>query len=47
MSLEKIVVVGASGYSGEELVRILSRHPHTEIAAITSRQLAGQSLASV
>ena len=47
MSLEKIVVVGASGYSGEELVRILSRHPHAEIAAITSRQLAGQSLASV
>ena len=47
MSLEKIVIVGASGYSGEELVRILSRHPHAEIAALTSRQLAGQTLASV
>ncbi len=47
MSLEKIVIIGASGYSGEELVRILSRHPHAEIAAITSRQLAGQALASV
>ncbi len=46
MSLEKIVVVGASGYSGEELVSILSRHPHAEIAAITSRQLAGQPLAA-
>jgi N-acetyl-gamma-glutamyl-phosphate reductase len=47
MSLEKVVVVGASGYSGEELVRILSRHPHAEIAALTSRQLARQTLASV
>jgi N-acetyl-gamma-glutamyl-phosphate reductase len=47
MSLEKVVIVGASGYSGEELVRILSRHPHAEIAAITSRQLAGQTLATV
>lgn len=32
---------------GEELVRILSRHPHAEITALTSRQLAGQTLASV
>lgn len=47
MSTEKVVIVGASGYSGEELVRLLSRHPHAEIAALTSRQLAGQSLASV
>lgn len=47
MSNEKVVIVGASGYSGEELVRLLSRHPHAEIAALTSRQLAGQPLASV
>lgn len=47
MSLEKTVIVGASGYSGEELVRLLSRHPHVEVAAVTSRQLAGQTLAGV
>ena len=47
MSLEKVVIVGASGYSGEELVRLLSRHPHAEMVALTSRQLAGQMLASV
>ena len=47
MSLEKVVIVGASGYSGEELVRLLSRHPHAELVALTSRQLAGQTLASV
>lgn len=45
--MEKVVIVGASGYSGEELVRLLSRHPHAEIAALTSRQLAGQTLAAV
>jgi N-acetyl-gamma-glutamyl-phosphate reductase len=47
MNLETVLLVGASGYSGEELIRILSRHPHAEIAAITSRQLAGQMLESV
>jgi N-acetyl-gamma-glutamyl-phosphate reductase len=47
MNPEKVVIVGASGYSGEELVRLLSRHPHVEVAAITSRQLTGQALAAV
>jgi N-acetyl-gamma-glutamyl-phosphate reductase len=44
---EKIVVVGASGYSGEELVRLLIRHPHAELVALTSRQVAGQRLGAV
>jgi N-acetyl-gamma-glutamyl-phosphate reductase len=43
----KIAVVGASGYSGEELVRLLVRHPHAELVALTSRQLAGQTMAHV
>jgi len=43
----KIAIVGASGYSGEELVRLLLRHPHAELAAVTSRQYAGTPLASV
>lgn len=47
MSLEKIAVVGASGYSGEELLRLLIRHPGVELAAVTSRQLAGQTVAQV
>ena len=47
MSLEKVVVVGASGYAGEELVRLLIRHPQIELAAVTSRQAAGQTLGSV
>jgi N-acetyl-gamma-glutamyl-phosphate reductase len=47
MQLEKVVVVGASGYSGEELVRLLSRHPHVDLTALTSRQAAGMTLAVV
>ena len=40
-------VIGASGYSGEELVRLLSRHPDVTLAAVTSRSLAGQRVADV
>lgn len=43
----KTAIVGASGYSGEELVRLLSRHPQVELAAVTSRSLAGQKVADV
>lgn len=41
----KVAIVGASGYAGEELVRLLLRHPNAELAAATSRQYAGQTLA--
>jgi N-acetyl-gamma-glutamyl-phosphate reductase len=47
MHLEKVAIVGASGYSGEELIRLLARHPGVELAALTSRQSAGQPLAAV
>jgi len=38
-------ITGASGYSGVELVKILSRHPNARLKAVTSRTLAGTSLA--
>jgi N-acetyl-gamma-glutamyl-phosphate reductase len=47
MNTKKIAVIGASGYSGEELVRLLLHHPHAELVAVTSRQNAGQTLAQV
>ena len=47
MKAKKVAIVGASGYSGEELVRLLLNHPHAELVAVTSRQSAGQTLASV
>lgn len=40
----KVAVVGASGYSGRELLRLLLLHPHAEIVAVTSRQQAGKPL---
>ena len=42
----KIAVVGASGYSGMELLRLLLQHPNVDIVAVTSRSLAGKSLAA-
>src|SRR3990170_7716612 len=38
----RVAVLGASGYAGLELLRILLRHPVFEIAAVTSEQRAGQ-----
>ena len=43
----RVAVVGASGYTGEELVRLLLRHPQADLTVATSRQLAGRSLAEV
>ena len=40
-------VIGASGYSGEELVRLLARHPDVTLAAVTSRSIAGKPVADV
>jgi N-acetyl-gamma-glutamyl-phosphate reductase len=45
--MKRVAIVGASGYSGEELVRLLLSHPHVELTAVTSRQNAGQTLAQV
>lgn len=40
-------IVGASGYTGVELARILSRHPKVELAVATSRQYAGKKISDV
>jgi N-acetyl-gamma-glutamyl-phosphate reductase len=45
--LVTVGIVGASGYSGEELVRLLLNHPLVELTAVTSRQSAGQLVAQV
>ena len=38
----RVGVIGATGYAGAELVRILSGHPKVELNCLTSRQYAGQ-----
>src|SRR5882762_6932844 len=45
--MKKVAIVGASGYSGEELIRILLSHPNVELSAVTSRQYAGQTVAQI
>jgi len=39
--MTRVAVVGATGYAGAELVRILAGHPETELTILTSRQFAG------
>ena len=43
----KIGVLGASGYTGAELVRLLLRHPRAEIVLLTADRRAGKAMADV
>ena len=43
----KIAILGASGYTGAELVRLIATHPQMEIAALAANSKAGQSMAQV
>ncbi|MCH7227642.1 N-acetyl-gamma-glutamyl-phosphate reductase [Haloferula sp. A504] len=47
MERVKTAIVGASGYTGQELLRLLLLHPQVELVAATSRQESGRSLADV
>lgn len=43
----RVGIVNVTGYAGAELARILANHPEVELAEVTGRSSAGQSLASV
>src|SRR5262249_13215604 len=43
----KAGIVGGTGYTGVELLRLLSQHPQVELAAITSRQEAGTAASAM
>jgi N-acetyl-gamma-glutamyl-phosphate reductase len=43
----KIAVLGASGYTGAELVRLLLRHPRAQIVLLTADRRAGQEMRAV
>jgi N-acetyl-gamma-glutamyl-phosphate reductase len=47
MAKAKIGVLGASGYTGAECVRLLLRHPQVEIALLTADRRAGQTMREV
>ena len=38
----KVAVIGAAGYTGAELIRLLSRHPEVEVVGLASRSQAGR-----
>lgn len=46
MSL-KVAIVGATGYTGAELARLLIRHPEVTIAALTSERSAGENFSKI
>lgn len=43
----RIAILGASGYTGAELLRLLAHHPHAELVALTADRQAGKSIATV
>lgn len=47
MNKKKIGIIGATGYTGSELVRILKNHPDVEIKIITSESRAGERFSDV
>ena len=46
-SVLNIAILGASGYTGAELIRLCLQHPHVHIAALSANTYAGQNMADV
>ncbi len=44
---QKIAILGASGYTGAELVRLIATHPAMEIVALSADRKAGMTMAEV
>ncbi len=47
MAKMRVAIIGASGYTGVELMRILAGHPGVELTAVTSRQHIGVAVAEL
>src|SRR6187401_468285 len=47
MGMKKIGILGASGYTGADAVRLLARHPNAEITALTANTHAGKAMSDV
>lgn len=47
MSLIKVGIIGATGYVGAELVRILSGHPKVELSVLISKSFAGKKFSDI
>ncbi|MEX5216377.1 MAG: N-acetyl-gamma-glutamyl-phosphate reductase [Nitrospiraceae bacterium] len=47
MTVARVAVAGASGYTGIELVRLLAQHPGVTLTAVTSEKSSGSAVAAV
>lgn len=45
--MDKVGIIGGTGYTGSELSRLLCTHPEVELAALTSRQNAGKKVSDL
>jgi N-acetyl-gamma-glutamyl-phosphate reductase len=45
--MTRAAIIGASGYTGSELLRLLAHHPNLTVSSVTSRQYAGQRVSDV
>lgn len=44
---KKVAVLGASGYTGSDAIRLLARHPHVVLSALTANSHAGKTMSEV
>lgn len=47
MKRVKVAIIGANGYTGGEMVRLLAGHPSAEITVLTSRQFKGKNITDI
>ncbi|MEO1774437.1 MAG: N-acetyl-gamma-glutamyl-phosphate reductase [Pseudomonadota bacterium] len=47
MQKAQVAILGASGYVGAELVRLIATHPYLEVAALTADRRSGEQMAAV
>jgi N-acetyl-gamma-glutamyl-phosphate reductase len=47
MTIARVAVAGASGYTGAELLRLLAQHPQVKLTAVTSEKSAGSPVSAV
>src|SRR5690606_40667164 len=46
-TMTSVAILGATGYSALELIKLLLRHPHAQITALTSRQEGNPHIAQI
>ena len=45
--MHSVAIIGGTGYTGHELMRLLVRHPHIKLSQVVSRREAGRTVAEI